>query len=81
VEEVTRAIRICSFVVVIVEVAASVMYFLDIVEMIAILICSYLAYFLHRIDNLNYHCSSSIVCSSLVLDPTIFVRVLKVIAS
>jgi len=69
VEEVAAVIRICFFavavvvvvvVVVEIEAVAAVMYFLDIV---ATLICSYLAYFLHLIDNLNYHCSSSIVCS------------------
>ena len=69
-EEVAAVIRICFFavavvvvvvvVVVEIEAVAAVMYFLDIV---ATLICSYLAYFLHLIDNLNYHCSSSIVCS------------------
>jgi len=71
-------IGICSFIVVI---AAGIRYFLDIADMIAILKHSYLPYFLHQIDNFNYHCFSSIVSSSLVLDPVRFVQVSKVIAS
>jgi len=41
---VTVVIGICSFIVVI---AAGIRYFLDIVDMIATLKCSYLAYFQH----------------------------------